>query len=134
MSTNYYVKTVEKSACRCCGHCEPSQLLHIGKSSMGWAFALHVTDEIKSLEDWKKIFKTKGNIILDEYNRVITIEDMLDVITIRKAASQASKMNAEELRRNYAQYDRNGLLRSVIDNDRILGHGDTWDLTTGEFS
>ena len=42
MGTNYYLH--KKPPCEACGH-EPAPL-HIGKSSGGWCFSLHVIPEI----------------------------------------------------------------------------------------
>lgn len=53
MGTNYYLHT--KPDCECCGRgFEP---LHIGKSSGGWCFSLHVMpeDNINTLDDWGEI-------------------------------------------------------------------------------
>ncbi len=51
MGTNYYLH--EKPDCECCGR--PFEALHIGKSSSGWCFSLHVMPEdmINTLDDWR---------------------------------------------------------------------------------
>jgi len=66
MGMNYYVE--EKPACECCG-CKYEQI-HIGKSSAGWCFSLHVIPEmgLNNLEDWVNFLKDKA--IVDEYDDV----------------------------------------------------------------
>lgn len=63
-----------------------TQKLHIGKSSIGWHFGLCIYPEygINILEDWIKLFRTNGNIILDEEERIIKTSEMLDRIENRK--------------------------------------------------
>ena len=78
MGTNYYLEA--QSPCECCGR--PYQALHIGKSSAGWCFSLHVIPEegIKTLDDWKK--KWEGKRIFNEYDDDVPPEEMLDTIQI----------------------------------------------------
>ena len=113
MGTNYYL--YEKPACECCGHRD--EPLHIGKSSGGWCFSLHVIPEngIKSLVDWISLWSKEGVIIEDEYGKKVSNEEMLDVITNRVWRGQFP-------------------MRHDIDDYRCVGHGEgTWDLITGEF-
>ena len=110
MGMNYYLE--EKSPCECCGREYPS--LHIGKSSAGWVFSLHVIPgEIESLDHWKERWSKEGVRIINEYGNAITPDEMLLVITNRSHPR--------------------GLLRH--DGSHVLGHGEgTWDYITGEFS
>ena len=118
MGCNYYLKP--GPACPTCGH-EPEHL-QIGKSSAGWAFALHVIPEknINSLDDWKRVISEAlerfphDAFIYDEYHTPLDLPALLIKITERTHPS--------------------GLLRRATD-DRVVGHGDgTWDLVTGEFA
>ncbi len=86
MGCNYY--TIKK--CECCGHEERK---HIGKSSAGWVFALHIEPEngINSLEDWKKYWKDKT--IINEYGEEITPDEMLDNITNRSHPNGLSRLS-----------------------------------------
>jgi len=54
MGTNYYLYPA--SPCKACGRSYEAK--HIGKSSAGWCFLLHVIPEegINDLEDWKKLW------------------------------------------------------------------------------
>lgn len=85
MGTNYYLRTGKKitKTCDCGFEHEMDEELHIGKSSCGWKFVLHTIPErgINELEDWKELFKTGK--IFDEYDREVSIEDMLDCILNR---------------------------------------------------
>ena len=59
--------------------------LHIGKSSYGWKFSLCIYPElgINNLDDWKRVFQQFD--IYDEYDKVISSEEMLLTITERKS-------------------------------------------------
>jgi hypothetical protein len=102
--------------------------LHIGKSSTGWCFSLHVTDSIRSLEDWKAKFSE--GVILDEYGREHSPEEMLRIITDRRSYTTFPAIPA------MATYfvGPNNLLRHKV-GPHCSGYGDgTWDLIEGEFS
>lgn len=118
MGTNYYWHA--KPRCPTCNRCDDP--IHIGKSSCGWVFSLHVghtaylgeDDEpsINSLEDWKELFARPGSFIEDEYRDVVTVEEMLSTITERQGICGG------HLRRG--------------DYKRRPGNG-TYDLCEGEF-
>lgn len=84
MGTNYYYETAGGNVCEHCGRGDESEKLHIGKSSAGWAFSLHVIPErgLNTLEDWQKLWVTGGQI-RDEYGEHVTPEEMLTEITQR---------------------------------------------------
>lgn len=144
MGTNY---DLHFNPCPTCGH--SIEKLHIGKSSKGWCFALHVGNflineeihAIGTLDDWKRIFEFPNTTIKDEYGKKLTTDEMLRVITIRSnlpnnwtSIPPGYTSWGEFHRRNKSQLGPNGLLRSQI-GDHCIGHGDgTWDLITGEFS
>lgn len=85
MGTNYYLRTGKKitRTCDCGFEHEMDEELHIGKSSCGWKFILHIIPErgINELEDWEELFK--NGKIFDEYDREVSTEDMLDCILNR---------------------------------------------------
>lgn len=70
MGTNYYWTE------------EGGDRVHIGKSSVGWCFGLHVTDDIQSLDDWKVQWTRPGRIE-DEYSKRLSSTEMLVIITER---------------------------------------------------
>ena len=113
MGTNYYLH--EREPCASCGR--EHKGMHIGKSSAGWAFSLHVSkwENVESLDDWRRLWSQPGSYIVDEYGQRITTADMEAVITSRAHP--------------------HGLRRHDIDGRHCLGHGDgTWDYIAGEFS
>lgn len=139
MGTNYYLQ--EKPPCECCGR--PYKSKHIGKSSAGWCFALHVyPDEgINDLPDWAGLWDDKS--VYNEYGDEVSEAEMLRIITERKHKSEWSEKpkphsyaSWEQFHRhNHSQEGPNGLVRSKIDGNHCIGHGDgTWDLIVGEFS
>ncbi len=138
MGTNYYFKE------NVCPHCHRSEReRHIGKSSAGWCFSLHIypQDGIKTLEDWKPRFVIPDAVIRDEYGRVVTPQDMADIISNRGSDEtkwEKTPMSytswAEFHRQNYSERGPKGLLRHVV-GQFCSGHGEgTWDYIEGEFS
>lgn len=143
MGTNYYWHEKEP-----CGSCTRDfEAIHIGKSSGGWCFGLHVDAElgIHSLADWKERFAREGSFIKNEYNERVSVNDMLTIITGRTwartsagcpdAVRNARQETDEWYRQNHAQPGPNGLARAQIMPGHCIGHGEgTWDLIVGEFS
>lgn len=134
MGTNYF--WYEKSPCPHCGR--PYEPLHIGKSSAGWCFSLHVYPElgINTLNDWRKKLFSKG-CIKNEYDELISYEVMMAIITDRR--SGRGPISNEELdqilKDNHAVAGPNNLLRHRVDGRFCIGHGDgTFDYIIGEFS
>jgi hypothetical protein len=129
MGTNYYLR---EDACQHCGRSD--ERLHIGKSSAGWCFALHVIPEegINSLDDWR-IRWTKGRIF-DEYGTEVSPDDLNDRITHRGRA-EPSGWTPRDYAENHAEPGPNNMARHKIDGRHCVGHGEgTWDLIAGEFS
>jgi len=79
MGTNYYL---HENVCDCCGRSDVP--VHIGKSSAGWAFSLHVDELRRELDDWVHSWSQPKTEIRDEYGRKVTPEEMLLVITVRR--------------------------------------------------
>ena len=138
MGTNYYL--TEKPPCECCGREYPNR--HIGKSSIGWCFSLHVypEDDINNLEDWKTLLQA-GGCILDEYGTVISVARMLEIITDRvgsmdwKIRPMFYSCWKEFHDENSSFQGPNNLLRHRADGSFCVGNGEgTWDLLVGDFS
>jgi len=143
MGTNYYYH--KSPPCPHCGRND--EPLHIGKSSGGWCFSLHVTPEqgINSLDDWCKLWDNEDTYILDEYDQEITVDKMLCIIKERKGygdlrwdkvwfSDKYYKSEAEFHEKSHSQRGPEGLLRHRI-GPYCIGHGEgTWDLCPGEFS
>lgn len=135
MGTNYYIT----ESCPCCGREDEPK--HLGKSSAGWCFALHVyPDEgINDLSDWEKLWE--GKTIIDEYGDWINTKQMRDIITNREGNDKQEKNPfgykswVEFHRLNQSELGPNNLIRRQVDSYHCIGHGDgTWDLIVGEFS
>lgn len=131
MGTNYHL---HKPACASCGHEPPS--LHIGKSSAGWVFALHVYPKeaspgvsffdqsnswgitVDDLPDWIKLFETGQYTIINEYGEHVSPSEMIKIISERKPLRE--------------QFE---LKRWEVEHLRVLGPGaGTWDRHVGSFS
>lgn len=82
MGTNYYWRP----ACDVCGctHERPPRE-HIGKSSGGWTFGFHATEEIRSAKQWKQVTGGKGEIV-NEYGETIKPEDFWRMVDHRRDA------------------------------------------------
>ncbi len=127
MGTNYYLRKYEDGEPECVGS------LHIGKSSVGWCFSLHVIPEegINTLDDWISLWGQPGMQIEDEYGRVIDIENMERIITKRSFMQSFGTFDHTD---DIAQPGPNGLVRFKIGN-HCVAHGDgTWDCIEGDFS
>ena len=139
MGTNYYL---HKNTCEHCGRSD--ERIHIGKSSGGWCFSLcvHPDEHINDLPDWAEAWQ--DGIIKDEYDRPVTPEEMVAVITDRKGRPWDEytygngplqyTSEAAMLKSNYAEKGPNSLLRHQI-GPHCVGHGSgTWDLIPEGFS
>jgi hypothetical protein len=139
MGTNYYL--INESDKPHCGTCGCFARLHIGKSSAGWCFSLHVVPErgVNSLDDWRRKFAEPGKVIVSEYDKIVSAEEMLDCITNRNSLNSGAVPFgygswAEFHADNDSEPGPRGLLRHRI-GPHCAGHGEgTWDLVAGEFS
>lgn len=150
MGTNYYWN--KGTRCPTCGKADHDPL-HIGKSSAGWCFSLHVRRPEDAewdptpadLKGWQELWASGGEIT-DEYGETLSVDKMLDRITNRGKEEGVCGTDrywhhpfyrsAEEFHRaNYSQVGPNNLLRHQLDGRHCIGHGEgPWDLITGEFS
>lgn len=148
MGMNYYLH--RDHACQCCKR--PYEPLHIGKSSIGWCFSLHVIPElgINDLEDWQKLWDEPNATILNEYGEPVRKEMMLKIITERESRESPEdffKRNPSLASSRYKTVDEfyefngaipgpNKLLRHRIDEfSHCVKHGaGTWDCIEGVFS
>jgi hypothetical protein len=129
MGCNYYIKNTR---------------YHIGKSSAGWCFSLHIdpSNGINNLDDVLKLIGRKK--IVDEYGETISKKELIRSITARgwterkfpyKCSFDNREYSKEEfLKMNGAEEGSNNLFRHKI-GDFCIGHGEgTWDYLVGEFS
>lgn len=104
MGTNYYVKTGKKIFYN---GFDVDEILHIGKSSHGWYFSLHVIPwkNINTLRDWLPYLQ--GGEIHNEYGEYIPFEVMLNAIKQTGDAQLGHwglKDTKEEPHTKYEQY------------------------------
>lgn len=116
-------------------------VIHIGKSSFGWCFALRIypAEGITDLGSWARWLVDESRIILDEYEGEISFTDLYSRITDRKRPagplpSRPPEKDDAWYRSNSAVPGPNGLARHSLGNG-CVSHGDgTYDLIEGEFS
>lgn len=150
MGTNYYYHTNVNVVDRLLGK-EP-EVLHIGKSSFGWCFSLHAIKErgLTTAGAWLKFIHQDGGKILNEYDDVVSLEELHATICDRKGRNNEPPfITAEfnpleyEVHDSFEAYCKkaggdpgpNGLIRHTVDGRHCLANGDgTWDLIAGEFS
>jgi len=137
MGCNYYLQA--EPPCPTCGRADDERV-HIGKSSAGWYFALHVIPElgINTLDDWRNLWSAPGAIIRNEYGDVMSISDMELIITVRRGVLPKDRRGwaiEDELHRvNHSEWGDNYLLRSRLGKG-CVGHGEgPWSYFTGDFS
>jgi hypothetical protein len=146
MGTNFYLHP--QADCKCCGR--PFEPLHIGKSSAGWCFSLHVIPEegIISLDDWRVRWSLPGAIIRNEYGETISPEQMESTIAERSyskkgdwesewwgGAFQRCRSEEHFHQMNNSERGPNFLLRHRVDGRHCIGHGSgTYDYIAGQFS
>lgn len=144
MGTNYYFVVNP------CPHCGHQDKFHIGKSSAGWYFALHVGVEgaelvvlgirVRCLADWERVWVSGKGRIETEYGEVCSVVELRQEVTERSWECRHA-ITDDVLRRNYAEPGVNGLLRaatapSPYAHPSCVGHGEengTWDLMVGVF-
>ena len=138
MGTNYYLKTKEILNDRFARVLNINRPVidesHIGKSSCGWCFAVHVIPNSKfnTWNNWKKyIRKNKKLVIYDEYNRILTFKELINIVENRH--SNTTRPDAF-LHFNHATIGPNNMLRHELGLNCISHGSGTWDHLVGEFS
>jgi hypothetical protein len=122
MGTNFYLHEKQPNTCPHCGQTPHYEPLHIGKSSAGWCFSLHVIPQegLNSLREWQRRWSKPGVVIKDEYGESMTPAEMLRTITKRSAYSTNRRLSE--------------LHRHPVDGHHCIGHGPgTYDYITGWF-
>lgn len=146
MGTNYYAHQ-KQDECPTCGRSDECEPIHIGKSSGGWHFALHVYPENQdlpqSLEHWINFWNRNDIKIKNEYNATIDPDQMLNIILKRSSDYNEDRITTplyyeswkSFYEKNHAERGLNGLVRYRIDGRFCIKHGlGTYDLCVGEFS
>jgi hypothetical protein len=154
MGTNYYLRRpMPASSDTPCGydfrwyHREgytPAQQeqIHLGKSSYGWVFALHVYPNagVRSWDDVQtlcRVLTENGWVLVDEYGDNLSVEDFIAVVTDRDPIEPSDERTPySRAVADDSLYDGVvGLWRSRPDGQYCLGNGTgTWDFHFGSFS
>lgn len=135
MGTNYYAAKVASPPCDHCGRFDEDDRLHIGKSSAGWCFGLHVIPErgLNSLGDWKQHLSSPDVIIEDEYGNRVSFKEMVSIISERHRPDPPD-WDQEQYVTNHAEPGPNNMIRHKI-GQHCIEHGEgSWDLIPGYFS
>ena len=135
MGTNYYASKAIPPPCDRCGRFDEDDRLHIGKSSAGWCFGLHVIPErgLNSLADWKQHLSSPDIIIEDEYGNRVAFKEMISIISERHRPDPPD-WDQEQYATNHAEPGPNNMIRHKI-SQYCVGHGEgSWDLIPGYFS
>lgn len=79
MGTNYHAKI---NICPCCKR--PEEEVHLGKSSLGWSFALQYNGgrfygDFKEMKEW-----LKDKVIENEYGEKVSVEDFVKMVEDKK--------------------------------------------------
>ncbi len=81
MGTNYYAR---EDTCEKCGVAKNET--HIGKSSAGWTFTFHATEDIRSYKEWLMFLSQKDIKIFDEYDREVSLEEFKEMVESKRSA------------------------------------------------
>lgn len=135
MGTNYYWTPAEK-LCPTCGRGDAEEI-HVGKSSAGWCFSLHVDPElgIRDLPDWIQRWHRKGSRIRDEYGKEISADEMWRVVMCRNGLWENTVSDQTQ---DPTWYAKNGAKRGPFGLARHMHHAEPgdgpYDRCTGDFS
>ena len=121
MGTNYFLHSQK------CPHCgiEQKDKMHLGKSSAGWCFSLHVYPEL-DLNDWFDMWEyisfcteEEGYEIQDEYGDTIDSALFFTIVWDRHCKVPLS---LDWLNKNHALPGPFGLARHPIDGEHCIGN------------
>jgi len=134
MGANYYLYA---PACSHCGHAK--EPLHLGKSSTGWCFGLHVYPE-QDLVDWQDIWariiavEELGGFIQNENGETIDSGLFFTIVWDR---GRKEPHSLQWLKGNHAIPGPYGLARHIVDGNHCIGNAGLdapIDYFVGEFS
>jgi hypothetical protein len=123
MGMNYYLVT---SKCQCCNQHEyETDLVHIGKKSLGWQFSFHGPvyryPKLRSWEGWKAFLAIHQ--IVDENNKAIAFEDFVLLVE----GSKDGKNHFDECSVSFVDWE-NRVGKGIDWKD-----DDGWSFSSGEF-
>lgn len=134
MGTNYYLKSDEPFD----GLGFDTTTIHLGKSSSGWHFSLHVYPKqgISNWNNWMVLLlvaiEGDGAFIENEYGEKISFASFYDTVVNRKGRGTEDCTEAF-LKSNYTERGYAGLLRHALLKGYCIGHSEgTYDYLIGE--
>lgn len=83
MGTNYYLQEIVD----CDQHHEHVRSTHIGKSSAGWRFIFHATEDHQNFDDWDEVLKGGNDnyhLIHDEYGKIVDWSALCTQIEVKQ--------------------------------------------------
>lgn len=94
MGTNFFTRNFYCSRCnQRLPEASEAEEIHLGKSSMGWPFALQANG-YKYYKNWPEMKKwLKGKIIYDEYGGEFKPEEFIKWVENRKNIKEPEKVN-----------------------------------------
>lgn len=119
------------------GDPEADDILHIGKSSVGWCFSLHIIPElgIHDLDDWIRVFIEPDRVIINEYRERLDLTEIMRIITARgRNRLEPDGWTPDDYKRSFAEPGPNGLTRHALGHGCVKQGEGTWDCITGYFS
>lgn len=136
MGTNFYL-TKQSNRCEHCGRADETEPLHIGKSSSGWAFGLHIhpSEGIECLDDWIRLFSDPTAVIKDEYGKLLTPAEMIDWIMNRSQEAKDKPHGYENWEQFHKENEsRLGPHNLLFSTRKVDSEGDTWQCFDHDFS
>ena len=113
-------------------------MIHIGKSSGGWCFALRVYPDhgVHTLADWKVFVERlmrENWAIEDEYGKLYWPKELWPIVE-REGWEKKDELCRVAERVGWEKMGR-ALTRNEVDNTYCIGHGEgLYDYIVGEFS
>jgi hypothetical protein len=147
MGTNYYAELGTR-----CDHCgrDPEERYHVGKTSVGWVFSLHVVESYEWPPDhddfqglarpvdwstWMDLLSRPDVTIRDEYGDAVSLDRMEAVVTRRRRWDEGRDDDPRSMGAGHWWDPAVGLWRARVDDGRSRPvPGETYDLVHGCFS
>ena len=135
MGMNFYTIQQTNLSSFLSGDSSANDTYHIGKSSYGWVFSLHVDHDrgIYDLDDMLPMLTDSKRIIVDEDGKEISLVKLMLTIMGRSMDKLPTELPSY-YSRNAILGEKN-LLRSELGHNHCVKHGaGTWDCIIGDFS
>lgn len=74
---------------------ENSLLIKIGKASYGWKFLFHYSQFFKSYKELLELLNKFNFVIIDEYNKIISIEEFKHIVESRQLCNSHKQIDSD---------------------------------------